>query len=460
MDLVHHAMPARSAGKMQKILSHRAQAAKESAIGVILGRGIDGPVNHNRTAHNSASVHKAPIAAVPTTIAIIAHHKIIIRRNDELAALDVTQNLFRPFRAKSDFDEVAVGRRKIIAEGIFESRFVNHVWLRQRIAIYIDMLVDDPNAISGQTDHALYVVRMIVEWKLEDDNIAAANCAVRKKLFVPSSVSFEYELIHQQMISDQHRRLHGLGRNFETLNDEGGSEKRKQNGYQKRFGIFGKSTASRQRLCTRRYGSRDVCRLRGRSICFHELLQAVPLLASRISSAVLAAPCSASFLLRPSDADSFLPASQTSTSNVFWCSGPDSLRMRYSTGGNPRCWSHSCKADLWSARSRPPALIASAGSSRVRCKKEAAASRPSASNLFLSRPPVFSSPGPSRKCMPSLSCFAAEWMEEALTSRARPLESFPESQSGKVRQSFSLATRPRTRSPKNSRRSLSVSFEF
>src|ERR1700683_2584520 len=375
MDLVHHPMPARSAGKMQKILSHRAQAAKESAIGVILGGGINGPVNHNRTAHNSASVHKAPIAAVPTTIAIIAPHKIILRGNRERAALDVTQNLFRPFRAKSDFDKVAVGRRKIIAEGIFISRFMNHVRLRERIAVYIDMLVDDPDAISGQTDHTLYVVRMIVEWKLEDDNIAASNCAVRQELFVPGPVSFEYKLIHQQMISDQQRRLHGLGRNFESLNDEGGSEKRKQNCHQKRLGIFGKGTAFRQRLYTRGYG-RDVCRLRCRSICFHELLQAVPLLASRISSAVLAAPCSASFLLRPSDADSFLPASQTSTSNVFWCSGPDSLRMRYSTGGRPRCWSHSCNADLWSARSRPPALIGSAGSSRVRCRKEAAASRP------------------------------------------------------------------------------------
>src|ERR1700683_2452005 len=113
MDLVHHPMPARSAGEMQKILSHRAQAAKESAIGVILGGGINGPVNHNRTTHNSATVHKAPIAAVPTTIAIIAHHKIIIRGNNELAALDVTQNVFRPFRAKSDLDEVAGGGREL-----------------------------------------------------------------------------------------------------------------------------------------------------------------------------------------------------------------------------------------------------------------------------------------------------------------------------------------------------------
>src|ERR1700735_1299056 len=229
--------------------------------------------------------------------------------------------------------------------------------------------------VSGQTDHALYVVRMIVKREFEDHNVAALNCPVREKLFVPSPVSFENKFVYEQMISDQESRLHGLRRNFESLHDEGGSEKSEQESYQERLGVFRKGASFRQRFYVLANAGRDIFRLRYRSICFHELLQTIPLFASRISSADLAAPCSASFLLRPSDAESFSPACHTSTSNVFWCCGPDSLRTRYSTGGRPRCWSHSCKADLWSARSNPPAWFASAGSSRGRCGNLAGSGR-------------------------------------------------------------------------------------
>src|SRR5580700_4798934 len=296
MNLVHHPMPARSAGKMQEILSNRAQSAKKSTIDVIFGGGLNRPVNHNWAAHNSVAIHKTPIPAVPATIAIVTHYEIITGRNDEFAAANVTKNLFRPFRTKSDFDEIAVGGRKIIAEGIFVGRVVDHIWLRKRIAIYVHVLIDDANAISRQTDHALYVVRMIVEREFEDHDVAPPDGAIRKELFIPGAVSFENKLVHQQMISDQQRRLHRLRRNFKCLHDESSSEKSKKDSDQKRLSVFRKRTAFRQWSCALGDGSRNTFLLRYRSICFHELLQAVPLFASRISSAVLAAPCSASFL--------------------------------------------------------------------------------------------------------------------------------------------------------------------
>ena len=88
-------------------------------------------------------------------------------------------------------------------------------------------------------------------------------------------------------------------------------------------------------------------------------IQAISPLCARVSSASLAAACSASFLLRPSDAESLRPSCQTSTSKVLLCSGPDHCRTRYSAMPSPRCWSHSCSADLWSGvrglRCHPPA---------------------------------------------------------------------------------------------------------
>ena len=99
----------------------------------------------------------------------------------------------------------------------------------------INLLVDDANAIAGQADDALDVVRMIVERKFEDDNVAAANGPVGQKLFVPGAGAFEHEFIHEQMVADQKRRLHRLRRDFEGLHDESGAEESEQNRDQKRL---------------------------------------------------------------------------------------------------------------------------------------------------------------------------------------------------------------------------------
>src|SRR5262249_16348926 len=78
-------------------------------------------------------------------------------------------------------------------------------------------------------------MRMIVEWKFEDDHVTMEDGPVGQNPFVPGTSSFENKLVNQQMVADQKRRFHRLGRNLESLHDESGAEQREQNGDQQRF---------------------------------------------------------------------------------------------------------------------------------------------------------------------------------------------------------------------------------
>ena len=95
------------------------------------------------------------------------------------------------------------------------------------------------NAFARQADHALHVVRMIVEWKFEDDDVAAADIAIGQKFFVPRAGSLEDEFVHEDVVADQQRRFHRARRNFEGLHDEGGAEERQQHRHQQHFQKFG-----------------------------------------------------------------------------------------------------------------------------------------------------------------------------------------------------------------------------
>src|SRR5689334_21043019 len=72
----------------------------------------------------------------------------------------------------------------------------------------------------------------------------------------------------------------------------------------------------------------------------------------------------------------------------------------------------------------------------------------------LSRPPVPSSPRPSRMKEPRSSPRPTSASARELTTAARNLASWPSGRSGWVVYSVSVTTRPSTESPRNSRRSL------
>src|SRR3954454_6005658 len=80
--------------------------------------------------------------------------------------------------------------------------------------------------------------------------------------------------------------------------------------------------------------------------------------------------------------------------------------------------------------------------------------------LVLSRPPLSSSPFPSKRNRPTSSSRATSASAVMFTIAARSFASSPSGNSGNVRYAMSVTTMPRTASPRNSRRSLCVVWSF
>ena len=151
---------------------------------------------------------------------------------------------FGPFGTKTYLNEIRIGGRKIVAERILAGRIVDYIRFGERAAIDINLLVDDADAVAGQADDALHIVRMVIKGKFEDNHVATADRAIRKNFFIPRVAPFENEFIDEQMIANKQSWLHGLRGNLEGLDDEGGAEKREQHGDQKRFEIFRKRASA------------------------------------------------------------------------------------------------------------------------------------------------------------------------------------------------------------------------
>src|SRR6266481_5113911 len=184
MDGVEHAAPAGACGKVGDGIENGEDTLAEGGFGVIVGICVDGPVNEEGAAHDGFAVDKAPVTAVGAVVAIIAHGEIFSGRDDEFVTLDVVEG--------------------IVAGG----RVMDHVGFIQGFAVDEDLLVHNLQTIAGKADDALHEVRMILVRIFEDDDIAALEVAVWKKVFVPVAAAAKDEFVDEQMIAYEEGLFH------------------------------------------------------------------------------------------------------------------------------------------------------------------------------------------------------------------------------------------------------------
>src|SRR5712692_6777152 len=149
-------------------------------------------------------------------------------------------------------------------------------------------------------------------------------------MVVPMAAPAEDELVHEKVVPDQKRRLHGLRGNLKCLNDEGRAKQGQNHGDKEGFDILSHRRVPHSRLA--------------RFLPWQYSLQSPA--APNCFSAARAAPCSASFFDRPVPTAVIPPVTQTSTRKVFSWSRPLSATMRYLPGSRPRACRNSWRADL------------------------------------------------------------------------------------------------------------------
>ena len=86
---------------------------------------------------------------------------------------------------------------------------MHDVGLIQKLSIDENALIHKLEVVAGQADDALHVVGVILIGIFEDDDVAALQRAIRKNFFIPRAVPAENKFVHQQVVANQERALHG-----------------------------------------------------------------------------------------------------------------------------------------------------------------------------------------------------------------------------------------------------------
>src|SRR5437879_5619446 len=189
---------------MTKRVQNTGEPLQKSVLCVVLGRGIDGPINYERPAHDGVAVDKAPVTAVRTVVAIVSHREEFVGGHHNFVASHVFANFRNPFGPGMGTEKMIAGRRKLIIQDVVPGHriwVVHNVGFDQFLSVDVDILIDQLQTIAGQSNNAFNEMLVIVVRIFENDNVAALERAVRQKLFVPrvtAAAAYKYlnDVVH------------------------------------------------------------------------------------------------------------------------------------------------------------------------------------------------------------------------------------------------------------------------
>src|ERR1700733_3194867 len=192
-------------------------------------------------------------SAVVGIVAVVAHHEVMARRDDEgTHIVDRIIGMAREHEiALAVRQRLAIARDMRLDAGLVGFDIVADARARHRFVVQIDLTVDDLDAVAGKADAALdeifAVFRRIDVRHLEDDHVAALRLRCEdatgygreseRERVAAVAIS---ELLDEQIVADEQRRLHRAGRNVERLEKEGADHERNKERVDDRLDGFGK----------------------------------------------------------------------------------------------------------------------------------------------------------------------------------------------------------------------------
>src|SRR5579859_2985439 len=125
-------------------------------------------IDHQGPAHNVGPGYKPPVTAVQTIVTIVAHHKIVVRRHHQLAAIYVVCKFIPPMAV--NVPGIAAQTREVIAISIWYPLLMHRVIFLERTAIDIDYFVPKADVIARHSDHPFYQKLRCIYRKIENYN--------------------------------------------------------------------------------------------------------------------------------------------------------------------------------------------------------------------------------------------------------------------------------------------------
>ena len=127
--------------------------------------------------------------------------------------------------------------REIVPKDVGSETFEVNVLFLKGGTVYPNLFIDQADAVTGNSNHALDEVLGRVDWVMEHNDVAALDVAIRDES-ARIAATAEMQLIHKEVIPNQQSFLHGFGRDLEGLDGEGDDEDRDYYGGDERLDGF------------------------------------------------------------------------------------------------------------------------------------------------------------------------------------------------------------------------------
>src|SRR5215469_752567 len=187
----------------------------------LVGSRLERPIHEHRAANDVFSWDEAPIAAVKALLPIIAHGEVITFRYYQFLSLRICA-----FEQRPPCRDTLLSRRResgeLIPVVIVGSLSAQHVRLVERLTITINHAVTETNAVMGYSDNALdHVHPLFPRVGMDEHNdISPLNLPVGNQRSEVAGSRSGREPVHEKIVSDLQRVLHGRRGNHKRLRDK------------------------------------------------------------------------------------------------------------------------------------------------------------------------------------------------------------------------------------------------
>src|ERR1019366_416946 len=238
----------RPAGFVKEVnddVGQKSQPVTRAAHLVLVRRSDERPVHEHRAADHVLPRNEAPITAVVAHVAVVTHGKVTIWRHDDVSALQMRRQFLRPFFVSHPVHVRRWHRREIVTVRVVISEFVLGVLLLELLAIAVDDAIAQVDAISRHAHDPFHHEQALFLRRQEHNNVVAADIAIREQRPHPKCRLGELLPVHEYVVADEQRVLHGTGGNLKRLeherDDEQSGDQHSRQGSQKfhrRFARF------------------------------------------------------------------------------------------------------------------------------------------------------------------------------------------------------------------------------
>jgi hypothetical protein len=225
---MERALPACLVEDMDEDMAHKANAFPDALLVDLVGGSFKGPVDEERSPNDVLAGDEAPVAAIETFGAVVAHGEDLAGRYDKIAVDDVAGKFVGP--TGGDI-AIVVGWNcgKVVAVGVEGVLRVTvggrHAGVRLVLgdSVEVDDAIAEVDVIAGDANGALDEEEIRLAGFEEDDDVAASNVAIEGKRR-PLCRRSKGDAVHQNVVADEQGLHHGGRRDFEVLEDEGHHE--------------------------------------------------------------------------------------------------------------------------------------------------------------------------------------------------------------------------------------------